>query len=133
MTDLPGSADRSAGAVAVMRPRQRLMAVLLIIAVGLAFADASVVALALPDLYAELHTSIVGVSWVLTSYALVVVVTAVCVAVVHHRVRPLSLVVAGTALFSSASLAAGVADDLGVLLAARGAQGVGATLLLAGS
>lgn len=133
MTDLPGSADRSAGAVAVMRPRQRLMAVLLIIAVGLAFADASVVALALPDLYAELHTSIVGVSWVLTSYALVVVVTAVCVAVVHHRVRPLSLVVAGTALFSSASLAAGVADDLVVLLAARGAQGVGATLLLAGS
>ena len=38
----------------------------------MAFADASVVALALPDLYAEFDTSIVGVSWVLTTYALAV-------------------------------------------------------------
>ena len=49
---------------------------------------ASVVALALPDLYAEFDTTIVGVSWVLTSYALVVAVTAVPVALLHRRVRP---------------------------------------------
>ena len=53
----------------------RLVAALVVAAVGLAFADASVVALALPDLYAEFDTSIVGVSWVLTTYALVVAVT----------------------------------------------------------
>ena len=69
--------------------------VCLIGAVGLAFADASVVALALPDLYGEFNTSIVGVSWVLTTYALVVAVVSVPIALLHRRVRPLSLVVPG--------------------------------------
>ena len=63
-----------------MAARHRIVAALVIAAVGLAFADASVVALALPDLYGEFDTSIVGVSWVLTTYALAVAVTAVPVA-----------------------------------------------------
>ena len=91
-------------------------AALLVGAVGMAFADASVVALALPDLYAEFDTSIVGVSWVLTTYALVVAVTAVPVALVHRRVRPLALVVRGVAVFAAASLVAGLATSLAVLL-----------------
>jgi MFS family permease len=110
-----------------------LRAALLVGAVGMAFADASVVALALPDLYDEFDTSIVGVSWVLTTYALVVAVTAVPVALVHRRVRPLVLVVGGVAVFAAASLAAGVAMSLAFLLPARAVQGVGATLVLAGS
>ena len=56
-----------------MTARQRIVTALLIGAVGLAFADASVVALALPDLYGEFDTTITGVSWVLITYALVVV------------------------------------------------------------
>ena len=113
--------------------RQRIVAALLIGAVGLAFADASVVALALPDLYGEFDTSIVGVSWVLTTYALVVAITAIPVALFHARVRPLSLVVVGVAVFAAASVVAGFANSLELLLVARGGQGVGATLLLAGS
>jgi MFS family permease len=105
----------------------------LVVAVALAFADASVVALALPDLYAEFDTSIVGVSWVLTTYALVVAIVAVPVALLHRRIRPPVLTGAGLALFAAASLAAGLAPGLGFLLVARAGQGVGATLLLAGS
>ena len=120
-------------AAAQMTARQRIVTALLIGAVGLAFADASVVALALPDLYAEFDTSIVGVSWVLTTYALVVAVTAVPVALLHRRVRPLALVAAGVAVFAAASVVAGFAGSLNVLLVARGTQGAGATLLLAGS
>jgi MFS family permease len=116
-----------------MRPRVSIAAVALVTAVALAFADASVVALALPDLYAEFDTTIVGVSWVLTSYALVVAVVALPVALLHRRLRPLPLVAAGIIVFTAASLVAGWAGSLGVLLAARCAQGVGATLLLAGS
>src|SRR6187402_145155 len=112
-----------------MAARHRIVTALVIAAVGLAFADASVVALALPDLYAEFDTSIVGVSWVLTTYALAVAVTSVPVAIVHRRVRPLTLVVAGGAAFAAASIVAGAAGDLTVLLVARAAQGVGATLL----
>jgi MFS family permease len=113
--------------------RQRIVVALLIGAVALAFADASVVALALPDLYGEFDTTIVGVSWVLTTYALAVAVASVPVAVLHRRVRPLHLVVAGAAVFTAASLVAGLATGLTMLLAARAAQGVGAALLLAGS
>ena len=116
-----------------MTLRQRVVAALVVVAVGLAFADASVVALALPDLYAEFNTSIVGVSWVLTSYALVVAVVAVPIALVHRRVRPLSLVVGGVAFFAVSSVVAGFATSLTVLIVARCGQGVGATLLLAGS
>ncbi len=116
-----------------MRRRQTILAVALSMAVALAFADASVVALALPDLYAEFDTTIVGVSWVLISYALVVAVTAIPVALLHNRLRPLPLLVSGIVVFTAASLVAGAAGSLSVLLVARCAQGVGATLLLAGS
>jgi MFS family permease len=113
--------------------RPPLAAVLLVVAVALAFADASVVALALPDLYGELDTTIVGVSWVLTTYALVVAVVAVPVALLHRRIRPAVLAGTGLGLFALASLAAGLATSLPFLLTARAVQGVGATLLLAGS
>lgn len=116
-----------------MKGRDRAVAALVIVAVALAFADASVVALALPDLYGEFDTSIVGVSWVLTTYALAVAITAVPVALFHRRMRPLTLVVSGVTVFAVSSVLAGAATSLSVLLTARAAQGVGATLLLAGS
>ena len=45
--------------------------------VAVAFADSSIVVLALPNLYGAFDTTIVGVSWVITSYNLVVAVAAV--------------------------------------------------------
>ncbi len=44
--------------------------------VAVAFADSSIVVLALPELYSEFHTSLTGVSFVITSYNLVVFVGA---------------------------------------------------------
>ena len=116
-----------------MSSRRRLIVALLLAAVALAFADASVVALALPELYGEFDTSIVGVSWVLTTYALAVAIAAIPVAMFHRRLHPLHLVLAGAAVFAAASLVAGVAGSLEVLLGARAVQGIGAALLLAGS
>ncbi|HKA03404.1 MAG TPA: MFS transporter, partial [Acidimicrobiales bacterium] len=75
----------------------------------------------------------VGVSWVLTTYALVVAVVAIPVALLPRRLRPLRLTVAGVAVFVVASVAAGLAPGLPFLLVARAFQGVGATFLLAGS
>src|SRR6476646_6163286 len=71
-------ADRGPGSSPTVRTgRSRsVLAALLVIAVGLAFADAAVVVLALPDIYGQFHTSMVGVSWVLTTYAVVVAVAA---------------------------------------------------------
>src|SRR6185295_15344817 len=85
--------------------RTSLLGAVVVVAVGLAFADASVVVLALPDLYREFDTSVVGVSWVLTAYAIVVTLAALVVAAVARWIRPVVLVAAGLALFGAASLA----------------------------
>lgn len=106
---------------------------LVLLAVGLAFADASVVALALPDLYLSFDASIEGVSWVLTSYALAVALAGLVGLVAFRRVRPVVAATTGLALFAAASVACGVAPSLPTLLAARVAQGAGAAALLAGS
>lgn len=116
-----------------LTPRQRVVVGLLLAAVALAFADASVVALALPELYGQFDTTIVGVSWVLTTYALAVAIAAVPIALLHRRFAPVHLVLGGAGLFAVSSIVAGVANSLGVLLGARAAQGIGAALLLAGS
>src|SRR6266508_3307765 len=52
------------------------MTVALAAAVAIAFSDSSIVVLALPELYVHFRTSIVGVSWVITAYNLVVAVAA---------------------------------------------------------
>lgn len=101
-------------------------------AVAVAFADSSIVALALPELYFHFRTGIVGVSWLLTAYNLVVAVVALSVFRLAGR-RPRTLVLTGLAVFLAASLACGFAWSLEALLAFRCTQGLGAGLLLAGS
>jgi predicted MFS family arabinose efflux permease len=113
--------------------RSGVAAWLLVGAVGLAFADASIVVLALPRIYARFDTTIVGVSWVLTAYAVIVTVVALGVAAAHRWMRPLVLVVTGLGIFALASVLCGFADSLSVLMAGRCVQGVGAALLLTGS
>ena len=53
-----------------------MLIVAVALGVAIAFADSSIVVLALPQLYGAFNTSIVGVSWVITSYNLVVAVGA---------------------------------------------------------
>ncbi|HEY7693572.1 MAG TPA: hypothetical protein VH816_14645, partial [Gaiellaceae bacterium] len=54
----------------------------------MAFADSSIVVLALPDLYGAFDTSIVGVSWVITSYNLVVAIAAAAIAALSRHLDP---------------------------------------------
>ena len=102
-------------------------------AVAVAFADSSIVVLALPELYAEFDTTIVGVAWVITSYNLVVAVTALAIVPIVGRVRAEIVMAAGLAVFLGASVACAVANDMTWLIAARCVQGFGGALLLAGS
>jgi hypothetical protein len=102
-------------------------------AVAIAFADSSIVVLALPELYGRFHTSIVGVSWVITAYNLAVAVTALALVLFVHRVDAGRLLAAGLVVFLAASIGCALAQSLAFLIAARSVQGVGAALLLAGS
>jgi MFS family permease len=102
-------------------------------AVAIAFADSSIVVLALPELYGHFHTTIEGVSWVVTAYNLAVAVTALALLFVVHRVSTRTLLAVGLGIFLAASIACAAAGSESFLIAARSVQGVGAALLLAGS
>jgi len=68
-------------------------------AVAVAFADSSIVVLALPELYARFNTTIEGVSWVVTAYNLAVAVTALALVLLVHRLDTRSVLAAGLGLF----------------------------------
>jgi predicted MFS family arabinose efflux permease len=102
-------------------------------AVAVAFADSSIVVLALPDLYGRFGTTIEGVSWVVTAYNAAVAVTALLLVFLVHRFRAALVLGGGLALFLAASIACAAANSLAFLIAARSVQGVGAALLLAGA
>jgi predicted MFS family arabinose efflux permease len=111
----------------------RVLVAAMAAAVAVAFADSSIVVLALPELYLELDTSVVGISWVITAYNLVVFVATFALLPFVRRLRPGPLVLAGLAVFLAASIACGLSDGLTFLIAARAVQGLGGAMLLAGS
>src|SRR5690349_8652726 len=112
-----------------VRPGTWLVAAL----VAVAFADSSIVVLALPQLYSRFETSITGVSWIITSYNAAVAVTALVLVLFVHRFRARLVFCVGAGLFLAATIACASAQALGFLIAARCVQGAGAGLLLAGA
>jgi len=116
----------------------RLRSLLLAAAVALAFADASIVVLALPPIYGEFETTIVGVSWVITVYAVVVAVAGLALALSRSRRRPAPIPATpvlriGMVLFATSSVVCGLAPSMAWLIAGRCGQGIGGTLLLSGA
>lgn len=116
-----------------LRRATPIAAIVVVTAVALVFADASIVALAIPDLYIEFGSTIPGVSWVLTGYALAVAIAGLAWLVLLRRTSGATLALAGAAVFAAASLAAGFAPSLAALITARVVQGVGGAALVAGS
>ena len=102
---------------------------LLGLVIGLALADSSIVTLALPEILGEFDVGITTVSWVLTSFNLVLAVVAVPAAYLVRK-RPREAFAVGTAVFAGASLACGVAPSFAVLLTGRCVQAVGAAFLV---
>jgi MFS family permease len=100
-------------------------------AVAIAFADSSIVVLALPELYTRFHTSLEGVSWVVTAYNLAVAATALVLVFLVHRAGTRLLLATGLSVFLAASIACAAAGSEAFLIGARSVQGVGAALLLA--
>jgi predicted MFS family arabinose efflux permease len=112
---------------------RRGLAVPVAAAVAVAFADSSIVVLALPDLYGRFQTTLEGVSWVITAYNVAVAATALLLVALVHRFRAAYVLGGGLVVFLGASIACAVANSLTFLIAARSVQGVGAALLLAGA
>jgi MFS family permease len=101
--------------------------------VALAFADASIVLLALPEIVARLGTSISSVVWVLVVYNLALIAGSLAIRFAPTRFPVEPLLVVGLLVFGAASLAAGMVSTITGLLIARGVQGVGGAMLLCAS
>src|SRR5690349_18241346 len=109
------------------------LAALVAAAVAIAFADSSIVVLALPQLYAQLNTSIEGVAWVITAYNAALAAVAFALVLLVHRLHAGRTLAAGLIVFLGASTACAFAQSISFLVTARAIQGAGAALLLAGS
>ena len=103
------------------------------LAVALAFADASIVVLALPQVVGELHTTVSRVTWVIMAYNLSLIVGVCGFVIGGRRVSPRPAMLAGLALFGLASLGCGASDTLPMLVAFRCLQGVGGALIVCAS
>ena len=99
----------------------------------LAFLDVTITNLAIPDLANDFGAGVSSLSWVVTLYTILFAALLAPAGRFADLVGRRRLFVAGVTAFTLASLAAALAPSLGLLLAARGVQGVGAAMLLPAS
>src|SRR5262249_31415669 len=96
----------------------------------MAYLDNNVTNVALPTIQRDLHLSVAGLEWVVSSYLLVLaglLLVGGRVADVYGRRRTFLI---GLVIFTGAPLPAGLANGGGMLIGARAVQGLGAALLL---
>ncbi|MFG2302513.1 MFS transporter [Actinacidiphila glaucinigra] len=91
--------------------------------------DITVVAIALPHMGAELGLDRAALTWVVSGYALTFGSLMLLGGRAADLFGPKRVVLAGLAVFTAASLAAGLATGAPLLLTARIAQGAGAAML----
>ncbi|MER7578723.1 MFS transporter [Kitasatospora sp. NPDC097691] len=87
--------------------------------------DTTVLSVALPDIGSGLNAPVSVMPWVVDVYTLVLAVLMLTVGAVADRYGARTVYLFGLAVFGAASLACGLAPNTGILIAARGVQGVG--------
>ncbi|MEU6854813.1 MFS transporter [Actinacidiphila alni] len=110
-------------------PRRWAALALLCLAQFMLILDVTVVNVALPDIAADLGLGRSTLTWVVTSYTLCFGGLMLLGGRLADALGARTTLIAGLALFTAASLTAGLAGSAAVLLGARAAQGVGAALL----
>jgi EmrB/QacA subfamily drug resistance transporter len=100
---------------------------------SITFIDGTVVNVVLPVLQSELHASVGEAQWVVESYALTLAALILLGGSLGDRLGRRRVFAAGVLLFALSSVWCGLAPGMTQLILARGAQGVGAALLVPGS
>jgi EmrB/QacA subfamily drug resistance transporter len=104
-----------------------------ILASSMAFIDGTIVNVALPALQAGLHATASELQWVVEAYALSLASLLLVGGSMGDRYGRRKVFVAGVVLFAIGSAWCGVVGSALWLILARGAQGIGAALLVPGS
>jgi MFS transporter, DHA2 family, methylenomycin A resistance protein len=95
--------------------------------------DVTIVNVALPPIGAALHTTTAMLQWTVDGYALSFAVLLLSAGVLTDHIGGRRAYLLGFILFALASAGCGFAPDIGWLIGARVAQGVGAALLVPSS
>jgi EmrB/QacA subfamily drug resistance transporter len=112
-------------------PRRRGWSVLVLLSVAqfMVILDMTIVNVALPSIGRSLHFGPGGLQWVVTTYLLFTGGLMLLGGRAADLLGRRRMFLTGLAIFTAASLASGLAPSAGLLIAARGAQGLGAALL----
>src|ERR1700716_3259791 len=132
-----GRAEETHMSAAAAQPDERrtagvnASAVLAIVAVAqfMVILDASIVNVALPTIKRDVGFSEQSLSWILNAYTLIFGGFLLLGGRLADRLGRRRLFMAGIALFAGASLVCGVSQSEGMLLVARGFQGLGGALV----
>ncbi|NKX86184.1 MFS transporter [Nocardia coubleae] len=110
---------------------RRRWAVLAVCSTGLFLVglDTTIVNAALPSIARDLHTGVRGIAWIVDAYTLVMASLLISAGAIADRVGRRRVFRVGLVLFGASSVLCAVAPTVGVLLAARIAQGAGAAML----
>lgn len=100
---------------------------------GMAMLDSTVVNIALPVIGQELDTGLEGLQWTVNAYTLVLASLILLGGSIGDRFGRRRVFVIGVAVFAVASALCGLAQNVEMLVVARGLQGVGGALLTPGS
>src|SRR5262245_26086116 len=100
------------------------------LALMMAFLDALVVTTALPTLRHSLHSSLGNLEWTVNAYNLALACMLLTGAALGDRFGRRRMFVIGVSVFIAASLLAGAASSVDLLVAARALQGLGAAVMV---
>src|SRR5437763_9660068 len=111
-----------------MKSRPLLLASLLLAAFVINL-DTTIVNVALPTLVRELHASSAQLQWVVDAFNLLFAGSVLAVGSLSDRFGRKGMLLAGLLVFGMASLAGGLTNGPGQLIAARAVMGVGAAMV----
>ncbi|MGW1280239.1 MFS transporter [Streptomyces tsukubensis] len=112
------------------QPGRSRWAALAVVALGtlMLILDGSIVTVAMPALQSDLGFTPAGLSWVVNAYLIPFGALLLLAGRLGDLIGRKTMFLAGTAVFTAASVLAGVAASPGVLIAARFLQGVGSAM-----
>ena len=119
-----------AAARASTKPARRCALVATALGFGVVQLDVTIVNVAMQPIGAALGGSTTGLQWIVNAYTLALASLILSAGAWGDRIGAKRVFVGGFAMFILASAACGLAPSLGVLIAARAAQGIGAAVLI---
>jgi EmrB/QacA subfamily drug resistance transporter len=108
---------------------RRLVLVICCLSVGVTGIDLSIVNVALPSIAHDLHASLSSLQWTVDVYSLVLACLLLLSGSMADRFGRRRIFLVGLSLFSLSSLICGLAPSAGWLIAFRGLQAVGGSML----